>query len=85
MEAPAPEHDLTLWLVDGVPARMYFGGRRWSVTDTPTRLRGALWPNPPASLAAPAWRFQATDPRGQSFVFDVYEDGGHWHVHRAYA
>lgn len=84
MEARAFEHDLTLWFVDDVPARMFFGGRRWSVTDTPTRLGPATWPSPPEPFAH-AWRFQATDRSGVSFVFDVYDDGDHWHVHRAYS
>jgi len=84
MEARAFEHDLTLWFVDDVPARMFFGGRRWTVSDTPTRLGRGMWPALPAS-AARAWRFQATDHGGEAFVFDIYDDGDHWHVHRAYA
>jgi len=37
------EHDLTLWIADDVPPRMFYGGRRWQVTDTPTRLRDSIW------------------------------------------
>lgn len=81
-------HDVTLWLVDDVPARMFYAGRRWSVSDCPTRLRDSVW-----SLAADddrrrglyGWRFQATDTEGESFVFDVYCGEEGWHIHRAYA
>ncbi|MCK6080161.1 hypothetical protein KZX37_05935 [Microbacterium sp. EYE_5] len=79
MSTAASEHDLTLWFDDGVPARMFFGRRRWEVTDMPTPLPS------PVRARVEAWRFQATDPSGQSFVFDVYREGGHWHVHRAYS
>ncbi|WP_091503745.1 hypothetical protein [Microbacterium sp. cf332] len=88
MTETTSSHDVTLWLVDDIPARMFYGGRRWTVSDMPTRLRDSVW-----SLAADddrrrglyGWRFQATDRGGDAFVFDVYrfEDG--WHVHRAYA
>lgn len=81
-------HDVTLWLVDDIPARMFYAGRRWTVSDIPTRLRDSVW-----SLAANddrrrglyGWRFQATDADGEAFVFDVYCGAGGWHVHRAYA
>ncbi|MDF2581144.1 MULTISPECIES: hypothetical protein [Microbacterium] len=81
-------HDVTLWLVDDIPARMFYAGRRWTVSDIPTRLRDSVW-----SLAADddrrrglyGWRFQATDSDGEAFVFDVYCGEGGWHVHRAYA
>lgn len=36
------EHDVTLWLVDEQPARMVCAGRRWTVTDTPARLRDSV-------------------------------------------
>ncbi|WP_240640534.1 hypothetical protein [Microbacterium sp. 10M-3C3] len=80
-------HDLALWLADGVSARMFYAGRRWTVSDMPTvllrdgRAHGAHTP----ADAAIGWRFQATDPSGDSIVFDVYADAGHWHVHRTYA
>jgi len=79
------EHELTLWMTDDIPARMVYGGRRWRVTDTPTRLRDSIWS---ASLSEHrglyGWRFQATDEVGESFVFDVYKGEDDWHVHRAY-
>nr|WP_315268908.1 hypothetical protein [Microbacterium lemovicicum] len=68
-----------------IPSRMFFAGRRWTVTDVPTRLRESVW----ASGAAPrrglyGWRFQATDVEGASFVFDVFRAQDSWHVHRSY-
>jgi hypothetical protein len=86
MTTPAIEHEITLWMVNDVPARMFYGGRRWRVTDVPTRLRESVWTAP---LEAPAglygWRFQASDDDHRSFVFDVYREAEGWHVHRAYA
>jgi len=85
MSDVAVEHELTLWMADDIPARMVYGGRRWRVTDTPTRLRDSIWS---ASLSERrglyGWRFQATDEAGESFVFDVYKGEDDWHVHRAY-
>lgn len=74
-------HDLTLWLVDDVPARMVYAGRRWRVTDMPTRLR---IPSGQGGRAVTGWRFQATDPQHVSHVFDVYGSEDAWHVHRTY-
>ncbi|GLJ79967.1 hypothetical protein [Microbacterium imperiale] len=81
-------HDVTLWLVDDIPARMFYAGRRWTVSDTPTRLRDSVWSLDVADdrrRGLYGWRFQGTDPEGCSFVFDVYCGEAGWHVHRAYA
>ena len=79
------EHQLTLWMADDIPARMVYGGRRWRVTDTPTRLRDSIWSaSLPGHRGLYGWRFQATDEAGESFVFDVYKGEVDWHVHRAY-
>jgi hypothetical protein len=86
MNGMTVETTVTLWMVDDVPARMICAGRRWRVTDTPTRLRESVWAVPleePHSLYG--WRFQATDEAGESFVFDVYRTEDDWHVHRTYA
>jgi hypothetical protein len=86
MDGMTVENTLTLWMVDDVPARMIYAGRRWRVTDTPTRLRESVWAVPleePHNLYG--WRFQATDGAGVSFVFDVYRAEDDWHVHRTYA
>ncbi|GAA1969028.1 hypothetical protein GCM10009776_35150 [Microbacterium deminutum] len=74
-----------MWLVDNVPVRMFYVGRRWRITDTPTRLRESIWTaplTPPGGLYG--WRFQATDEGGESFVFDVYRTETDWYVHRSY-
>lgn len=65
---------------------MFYAGRRWTVTDTPTRLRHSVWSVDPGELSRGrglyGWRFQGTDAGGQSFVFDVYGGAEEWHVHR---
>lgn len=80
------EHVATIWMVDDVPARMLYAGRRWRVSDVPTRLREPVWALPlegPRSMYG--WRFQGTDDAGVSFVFDVFKTSeDEWHVHRAY-
>lgn len=82
----AVEHDATLWMVNDVPTRMFYAGQRWRVTDTPTPLREPGWSAPLVQTPERhGWRFQATDPTGDTFVFDVYRSGDAWHVHHAYA
>jgi hypothetical protein len=82
----AIEHDVALWTVDGVPVRMFYAGRRWRVSDMPTRLRESVWGAPlQGTHNLYGWRFQATDDAGEAFVFDVYRDLDGWHVHRSYA
>ena len=89
MTAIELEHEATLWLVDEQPARMFYAGRRWTVTDEPTRLRDSVWSIDPDEAhrgrGMYGWRFQGTDPAGESFVFDVYGGADEWHVHRAYS
>ena len=81
----AIEHDVMLWMEEDVPVRMFYGGRRWRVSDTPTRLRESIWS---ISVHSPrglyGWRFQGTDQAGESLVFDVFRAEGGWHVHHAY-
>lgn len=86
MNTPTIERVATLWMVDDIPARMIYAGRRWRVTDTPTRLRHSNWTVPleGAHHGLYGWRFQGTDDAGISFVFDVYKGEGGWHVHRCY-
>ncbi|OZB80607.1 hypothetical protein [Microbacterium sp. 13-71-7] len=80
------EQSATVWMVNDVPVRMVFAGKRWRVTDMPTRLRDSIWSVP---LEAPhplyGWRFQGTDDAGESYVFDVYKGEHGWHVHHTYA
>jgi hypothetical protein len=80
------EHEATLWMAGEVPVRMFYGGRRWRVSDIPTRLRESVW----ATAGRPStglygWRFQATDETGETFVFDVFKTETGWHVHHAYS
>lgn len=82
----AVEHELTIWMTDDIPARMFFAGRRWRVSDTPTRLRQSVWAVsdvPTGGLYG--WRFQATDEAGEAYVFDVFRGEDGWHVHHAYS
>ncbi|NLP85445.1 hypothetical protein HF576_16480 [Microbacterium sp. CFH 90308] len=85
MAATELEHEVTLWMANDIPVRMFYAGQRWRVTDVPTRLRESVWS---ASAGSPrglyGWRFQATNPEGDSYVFDVYRTQDDWHVHRAY-
>jgi hypothetical protein len=79
------DHDVTLWVVDDIPSRMFYAGRRWRVTDTPTRLQDPIWPSSgQTSRGLYGWRFQGTDETGESLVFDLYRAENGWHVHHAY-
>lgn len=84
METIDTEHEANVWMVNDVPARMFYAGRRWRVTDHPTRLRGPIWAALEAVGRLYGWRFQATDDRGLTLVFDVFKASDGWHVHRAY-
>jgi len=86
MTRTATDPTATLWLVDGTPTRLVYAGRRWRVTDTPTRLEEPGWSAPlEAREPAVGWRFQATGAAGESLVFDVFQVGDAWHVHRSYS
>lgn len=80
------EQDVTLWMVDDMPVRMFYAGERWTVTDTPTRLRETIWH---AATPTPAglygWRFQGTNAAGATFMFDVFREADGWHVHDVYS
>ncbi len=84
MSAIDIEHGLTIWMTDDIPTRMFYAGRRWRVTDTPTRPRHSIWDQPDHGHALYGWRFQATDEDGATYVFDVYRHETGWHVHRTY-
>lgn len=51
-------------MTDDIPTRMFYAGRRWRITDTPTRLRHSIWDQPTNDHALYGWRFQATDEDG---------------------
>lgn len=85
MDDTAIEHDVTLWMDNDIPARMFYAGQRWRITDVPTRLRESIWSaSAGSSRGLYGWRFQAAAPNGATYVFDVYREREHWHVHRAY-
>lgn len=84
MEVAKVEHEATVWMVNDLPTRMFYAGRRWRVTDHPTRLREPIWAALETEGGLYGWRFQATDERGEAFVFDVFRASDGWHVHRAY-
>ena len=81
------EHEVTLWMVNDAPTRMFYVGKRWRVTDTPTRLRESVWsvPGAPNESSLHGWRFQATSTEGDSYVFDLFRSEEDWHVHHMYA
>ena len=85
MTGVAIEHDVTVWMEDDIPVRMFYAGRRWRVSDTPTRLRESIWSSSiQSSGGLYGWRFQGTDDAGESLVFDVYRAEDGWHVHHSY-
>ena len=58
---------VTVWLDgEGLPDRLVWNGERYRVTDRPT-----VWTS---GLLIGGWRFQGTDARGASRVFDVRHD-----------
>ncbi|MFB8385578.1 hypothetical protein ACFC3F_00380 [Microbacterium sp. NPDC055910] len=85
METQKIEHDLTLWMANDIPERMFYAGRRWRVTDVPTRLRKSVWTMDVPTHGLYGWRFQATAENGDTFVFDVFRTEHDWHVHRQYS
>ncbi|MGG7507666.1 hypothetical protein [Plantibacter sp. YIM 135249] len=78
----------TLWHANTVPVRMVWHGERWRITDTPTALSGEPLYVPPMmthpSSGFRGWRFQASNERGDSRMFDVLRDEGGWIVSRMY-
>ena len=72
----------------GAPTRMFWAGRRYRVTDTPTRLGpgtdllyASAMTHPPSPLTG--WRFQGSSEDGDTRVFDVrWAEGGAWKLIR---
>jgi len=80
---------VALWFDGELPARLVHEGRRWRVSDMPTRLFGeASWSHellthPPRALVG--WRFQATSGEGTTHMFEVVRDAtGAWRLGRVY-
>lgn len=80
---PAAGDQIAVWLANNIPSRIVFRGVRYRVTDTPTRLEDDLgaMTHP---LPITGWRFQGTDPGGQSRMFDVRRKGDSWLLIRVY-
>jgi len=70
-------------LVDGVPDRIFWSGRRYVVTDKPTPLEELTYGlTHPLDLTG--WRFQGTDRDGVSHMFEIILRGGKWELVRVY-
>jgi hypothetical protein len=74
---------ITVWLVNGRPARVVHDGTRYRVTDRPTRLEDE---NPELAyrLGLSGWRFQGTDEQGLSHMFDIRRNSDDWSLIRVY-
>ncbi|MCU1416800.1 MAG: hypothetical protein JWP32_974 [Schumannella sp.] len=76
-----------VWTDDQQPVRLVWRGQRFTVTDTPTPVRGYLGAPELTHPLEPlwGWRFQGTNDRGDSFVFDVRTGAGHaWQLVAVY-
>ncbi|MDQ1570139.1 MAG: hypothetical protein QOF79_813 [Actinomycetota bacterium] len=79
---------LTMWTgPHGVPVGFVWEGIHYRVTDSPTRLEidDAIITH--VDSVPSGWRFQGTNDRGDSRVFDVIfnERSREWHVLKTYA
>ena len=66
----------------GVPVRLLWSGDQYRVSDTPTPLYGYI-PEAPTHPLQPrlGWRFQGTNGRGETYIFDVHHRGrGEWEL-----
>ncbi|MCU1580029.1 MAG: hypothetical protein JWP19_2233 [Rhodoglobus sp.] len=75
---------INLWLVDERPVRLVHEGKRYRVTDEPTRLEDD---NPELAyrLGFSGWRFQGTDGNDVSHMFEVRRGhGDEWRLLRIY-
>ena len=80
---PARGAQIAVWMANEAPARIVYRGIRYRVTDTPTRLEDEMFmmTHP---MPITGWRFQGTDPHGQSLMFDIRPDGDGWALIRAF-
>ena len=74
---------IAVWFDDGLPSRVVYDGKRYRVSDHPTRLEDEI-----AMLTHPlpihGWRFQGTDSEHHALVFDIRERGSEWELIRVY-
>ncbi len=76
-----------VWTEEHRPVRLVWRGQRFTVTDTPTPLRDLVaGPGMTHPLEVQwGWRFQGTNDRGDSFVFDVrHATGQVWELVAVY-
>lgn len=68
---------VSVWIENGVPARLVWQGIRYLVTDTPTPIRGSILHDLATHPLEPVigWRFQGTSAAGETHVFDVHGTG----------
>ena len=74
---------VALWLVDGAPVRLVHEGRRYRVSDMPTRLEDEN-PDLAYRLGFTGWRFQGTDEDGRALMFVVRRAGDEWRLIQTY-
>jgi hypothetical protein len=62
---------------NGMPTALAWHGIRFTVTDTPTPIRGSILHDLLTHPLEPiiGWRFQGTGETGETHVFDVHEVG----------
>lgn len=80
---------VAVWFERSLPVRLVWSGIRFTVTDTPTPLRGTLDYLDDRVTHAPepiiGWRFQGTNERGDTHIFDVRKTGrAEWELVRIY-
>jgi hypothetical protein len=64
--------DVAVWTGEsGCPERLVWNGRRYRVSDTPTRLEADTSFVTHLPPVEPAWRFQGITESGECLVFDV--------------
>ncbi|MFJ3384901.1 MULTISPECIES: hypothetical protein [unclassified Curtobacterium] len=80
---------VTVWWHQGTPSRIVWQGRRWWVSDVPTRLTVTPSDLPTAITHAPertaGWRFQVTAEDRETLVVDIVPDDGGWRVARTWS
>jgi hypothetical protein len=78
---------ITVWIdAFGVPERCYWDGKRYEVTDTPTRLDFNLDAVTHLPALPAGWQFQGTSDDGESLIFDVVsvDQGQQWRILHTY-
>ena len=68
---------VAVWLENGLPVRLVWRGKRYTVSDTPTPIRETTGftgiTHPTERLVG--WRVQGTESGGDAYVFDVERIG----------